>query len=288
VGVAVVLRHRTLLALDLVTAIGGAAAVLAISRIYGIPWPYLMFGVFGVTATAVLGIGGAALALLDRLPSVRARAASVVGATGLVLIVLLSVRLIAVAGDAAPDSVEQTARLARLVPPTVSALEAGTGAASGDRGHYLVTWADAAGGGSEGIGMVNELIRHGFDVGVRERDRVQIGPHRVMARDEATAEVVIATGGSIDALAKRPGVAQIYLEDERTAAERADFAEARTDAIHALRGLGREDLVPRVDTDLFGLALNEGLPPTVLDPITRMLDIGLPIGVFIAPVEEGT
>jgi hypothetical protein len=276
-------RHRSLLALHGVVGAGAAIAMITISRIYGVPWPYLMLWVFSVTALMVLVVVGTLAALLGRSPRLARSAPRWMGAAALAALAVLSLRLVLLAPDARTDTPEQTAQLSRIVDPTVEALDARAGAATGSDGRYLVTWSDAGGGGALGLGMVNELIRHGYDVGVDADARVQIGPGRVRSPEAATAEVVVASGGGIELTAERSGAVRVAYDDPRTAAERADAAEARELAIEALERIGREDLVPRVDTDVFGLALNEGLPPEVTAHLARILDIGLPVGVFLVP-----
>jgi hypothetical protein len=206
------------------------------------------------------------------------------GAAGLLLVAALSVRLLAIAPDATTETPDQTAQLGRLVPDTVAALEGGVGAADGHDGHYLVQWSDATNGGSEGIGLVNELIRRGFDVGVEEREGVKMGPHRVRDDAEASARIVLASGGWIDHWAAMPGAIRIAYDDPATDAERAEFATVRTQAIEALRQQGREDLVERIDTDLFGIALNEGVGGDASLLFGRLLEIGVPVAVFVLPM----
>ncbi|MEO7571112.1 MAG: hypothetical protein ABIX10_01620 [Acidimicrobiales bacterium] len=287
VGAALGLRHRRLLALHAVVAIASVVAVLAISRIYGVPWTYLMLWAFGIGALMLLSVAATAAVVLGRIAPaagdlVRGRNLTL---GGLGALALLCARLLVVAPDATTETPEQTGRLARLVPPTVAALEDEVGAASDDGGRYLLTWADAAYGGSEGIGMVNELIRRGYDVGVEERARVLFGPHHVRPPAEATARIVVASGGWADRWANEPGAVQVALDDTRTDTERAEYEHVRRAATDRLRELGREDLVDRVDTDLFGLALNEGLSTDVTRLLGRLLDIGLPVAVFVAPPE---
>jgi hypothetical protein len=238
--------------------------------------------VFGVTALSVLGIAAAPASLLAR-GEHRHAIARGTAIAALVGVVALSTRLILLAPDARTATPEQTSQLARIVAPTLDALESGEGAATGDEGRYLVTWLDGGTGGALGLGMVNELMRHGYDVGVDQRARVQIGPRHVRSPEEATAEVVVVTGGAIDSVARRPGAVRVASDDPRTAEERDGAREAKEEAIQALERIGRPDLIPRIDTDLFGLALNEGLPPEVTGPLARMLDAGHEAAVFVVP-----
>ena len=279
------LRHRRLLALHAVVGGGVVVAAVAISRIHGVPWPYLMQWGFGLGALMLVSIVATVVVLARRwLPAVRRPATTrALGLAGTALVALLAVRLLLLAPDATTGTPEQTAQLARLVGPTARALEEGAGAASGDGGRYKVTWFDATHGGSEGIGMVNELIRRGYDVGVHERDRIRIGAHRVRDDAEATAHLVMASGGWIERIEAEPGAVRIAEDDARTPAEAAEYEEVRTAAIAALRDNGREDLVDRLDTDLFDVALNQGIPVEVSLLIGRMLDIGVPVAVFVLP-----
>jgi hypothetical protein len=93
----------------------------------------------------------------------------------------------------------------------------------------------------------------------------------------------MASGGWIERIEAEPGAVRIAEDDARTPAEAAEYEEVRTAAIAALRDNGREDLVDRLDTDLFDVALNQGIPVEVSLLIGRMLDIGVPVAVFVLP-----
>jgi hypothetical protein len=286
-GTAVALRHRRLLALHAIVAGSLVVAWAAISRIHGVPWPYLMSWAFGIGALMLLAIGATvAVVAVQRRPELRrpgtVAAISVVGLAG---VALLSLRLLLLAPDAHPDQAGETALLARLTGPTVEALEDGVGAATAQDGTYQVVWYDATHGGSVGIGLVNELVRRGFHVGVDETERVRIGPHRVLDRADATARVVVASGGWIEEVAEREGAVQVAYDDERTAAERAEFEEVREAAAEALTATGRGELVDRLDRDLFDVALNQGVDPEVSLLVGRLIEIGVPTAVYVLPGE---
>jgi hypothetical protein len=290
VGVAAALRHRRLLVLHAIVGGAGAVAVAAISRIYGVPWAYLMLWAWGIGALMALSILATVTVLMGRRwPNLQtSRAAFGIGCIGLVLTVALSARLLAIAPDATAATPDQTEQLGRLLPGTLAGLEDGAGAATGHGGRYNVYWDDATHGGSEGIGLVNELVRRGYDVGVDDRDGVKIGVHRVRPAEEATARVVLASGGWIDRWAAEPGAMRLAFDDPRTVAEQAEFADVRDAAIEELRTAGRPELVERLDTDLFDLALNQGLDSDVSLLLGRMLDIGVPVAVFVLPPETGS
>jgi hypothetical protein len=287
VAASAALRHRRLLGLHLLVGGSALVATIAISRIYGIAWPYLMLWAYGIGALMLLAIVATLVAVAHRWRPQLAtpRTAVALGTTGLVVIAGLSLRLLAIAPDADTETPDQTEQLGRLVPDTVAALEAGVGAAEGRDGRYLVTWSDATNGGSEGIGLVNELIRRGFDVGVEASEGVKMGPHRVRPPDDATARIVLASGGWIERWEGEPDAVRIAYDDPATDAERAEFAQVRAEAIAQLRAQGREDLIDRVDTDLFSVALNEGVGGAASLAFGRLLDIGVPVAVFVLPAE---
>ena len=118
-----------------------------------------------------------------------------------------------------------------------------------------------------------------------EREAVKIGVHRVRPAEEATAKVVVASGGWIDRWRDVPGAVLVTLDDPRSDQDRADFAAARADAVVGLRALGRSDLIDQLDSDLFGIALNAGLPREVTIFTGVMIDIGVPTAVFVLPPE---
>lgn len=290
VAAAAWLRHRRLLALHLVVGTGVAVAVVAISRIFGVPWPYLMLWAFGIGALMALSIVATAAVLLARAwPRLRAPdALQAASLAGLVLVAVLSVRLLVLAPDATPETPDQTQQLARLVPDTVAALEQGAGAATAGDGRYLVLWSDATNGGSEGIGLVNELVRRGYRVGVDAREGVKLGAARVWPPEQATARIVFASGGWIEHWAAEPGAVRVAYDDPRTAAERAEFEEVRARAVDALVASGRGELVDRLDSDLFGVALNEQVDGSVNLLLARLLDLGVPAAVFVLPAPGAT
>ena len=69
--------------------------------------------------------------------------------------------------------------LLAVVPDTEAAINAAIGPAVGPDGRYLVRWNDALLIGSQGYGLVNELERDGYHVGVQEAYHVPVTPQRV-------------------------------------------------------------------------------------------------------------
>jgi hypothetical protein len=282
------LRHRALLRLDFVLGVAVLLALVSMTRIFGLVWYYLVLWAWGITALMALAIVWTAVALvsrrLDRAGSARV---ATIGAGALVGVVVLFSALFTV--DAA--SVELPAprlseTLSVLVPPTVDALEEPSAPGGGRDGRYLVTLRDPVDIGAAGYGLMNELDRHGFDIGVVEG----LGPgatrYRVRDPADATGVVHLAIGPeNIATWRAKPGVREVAITDPRTREERAEFARLRIEVIDEFEAAGLNTLVRTVDENLFGLSLNTRVPESTRQKLVRMTDLGLPAAVFIGPRE---
>jgi hypothetical protein len=83
--------------------------------------------------------------------------------------------------------------LDELVPQVVSALER-------DYAHlddYLLVWSEFS-TGALGRGLMNELVRRGFDVGGVEYFRAELRPHRAVSPSEVSAVLVVVAGSEIE------------------------------------------------------------------------------------------
>ena len=144
-------------------------------------------------------------------------------------------------------------------------------------------WSDAYFFGSQGFALVNELERAGFDVGMYEPWHVPVTQHRVIPYDQATAELVMATGGFVDQWRADDRVVEVASYDPRTDAEREQFAALRDDLIADLEANGLDDLVPIVDTNLFGVRVDPRLSQQAREDAARLLILGQETAVFIGP-----
>ena len=72
-------------------------------------------------------------------------------------------------------------------------------------------------------------------------------------------------------------------QNPRSRAERAEFRRLHARVDRRLRSGGRDDLLPLLDSQLFLLALAPDLPPEVERDTRRMLELGEPVAVFVAP-----
>ncbi len=167
--------------------------------------------------------------------------------------------------------------------PTAAALEAGTGAATGVDGRYLVAWRDASLFASQGVGLLVELERLGFDVGVQRAWEVPAGRHRRIRPVDATAIVHLASRGHVGTTRTLAGAVEVAQADLRTTEERAEFTKLHDEVVAALTQAGLGNLVPVVDFNLFAAALEERMPNELTPNLTRMLDLGQESVVFILP-----
>ena len=154
--------------------------------------------------------------------------------------------------------------LGAVVGPTTAALRRLQ--SQGKRGPYLVTWLpDAEAIGSAGFGLLNELLRGGFDVRAEEAFRPGATRYHVIDRPPTDARGPPRDGSRYRELAcgsplQRSGVVRSSIGSERTR-----FDTLRADVIGSLRSDSLGALVPQVDNNLFMLALAPRVPATHAD-----------------------
>jgi hypothetical protein len=185
--------------------------------------------------------------------------------------------------DTDPPEPHLSSTLGAVLPDTIDALERGDGAAVGRDGRYMVTFSDALYFGSQSYGLVSELERAGFDVGMLDVLHVPVTDHRVIGPDHADAALVFATGQNIELWRNVPGAVEVAYMEPRDAAERAEFVELRAEVIDDLRSEDLDDLVPLIDGNLFGLSIDERISGDTRRATARMLELGAPTAVLIAP-----
>jgi hypothetical protein len=294
------LRHRRLLRLHAVVGVALLFAVWSISRIFGQLWYYLMTWMWGVTALLLLAVGWTAVAAYNarrsaapvpagdadgtaaRTPARLSLARAGVGA----LLAVTVVSSVVFSVDAASTEVPAqplSETMETIVPEVVRALNDGDEQYRGQDERYLVNWSDLLYIGAQGVGLVNELDRAGFDVGVVGPWGTAVGRFRVRTPAEATSYVHLANGEEVDAWRARPGMVELAYLDPRTPAERARFEELRELVIEDLEADGLTDLLDDVDRNLFAAAIDERISKVAQDGMTEMGDLGLPTAVFVGP-----
>jgi hypothetical protein len=276
---------RSLGALHVVVGASLALTAFSVSRIFGEVWFYLTLwgwaiGLLAVAATTATGIELVRARSTPR-PVLARRAALGAALVGLILVGRFAVD----AWDSAHADASVARQLAAAIDDVEAGLERGEGLAEGRDGRYLVTWSDALHIGSQGFGLLSELERLGFDVGVEPSKRVPATAHRVLAAEQATARVHLATGAFVDRWRAAPDAVEIAYVDERTEADRAEQSELLERVTDQLEDLGLADLAPRLEDNLFGASIDPRLPEDLRTDLGRLLEIGSPMAVFVVPVD---
>ena len=262
------MRHRALLRLDLVLGVALVLGVISISRIFGQLWYYLMIWAWGITALMVLAVVWTAAELL---PGLRRFGLPLLGA-----VIVVSTLVFAVdAADSEPPALPLSRTMSHLVPDAVEDLD--------DDDTYLVTWTDALYIGSQGISLLNELDRRGFDVGAIKPWGVPSTKHRVMEPEEADALVHLANGFHLGRWREKPGIVEVATFEPRSPAEIDEFERLRAEVIEELEAIGVGERIVDVDENLFAAAIDTRIPKATQDKMGRMLDLGLPTAVFVGP-----
>jgi hypothetical protein len=206
-------------------------------------------------------------------------------AVPLTLVVLLSSRATATVPDVEPSDNQLSRVLHALVPGTTEALAAGEGEAIGEDGRYIVGFDDALHIGSQAYGLVTELERAGFDVGMDPAFGVPITHHRTIRPEEATARVELVSGVFLEAWREVPGALEVAAVDLRTPAELAELERLRGQVVAGLEEEGLAELIPFLETNLFRAAIDQRASEPLRVKMDRMLKIGMPTSIFITPPE---
>lgn len=277
--------------LHVVVGASGILMIVAISRIFGRVWYYLTLwgwavGLLGLLAILWTVAEAAEERERERGPSV-VRRLPVVSLSVVLAVVglLVTGRFAASAWTSQHADEPVAAQLAAVVDEVAIGLEASAGAATGREGRYLVSWSDVVHIGSQGYGLLNELERRSFDVGVAYGARVPATAHRVLDPARATARIHLATGVNVERWREVPGAVELVSTDPRSSSERVEQERLRREVIDTLRRLGLDDLVGSVDDNLFGAAIDERVPDATQRQMGRMLEIGAPLAVFVTPVD---
>ena len=275
--VAVRLQHTLLVRLHTVLASTLALTVVSMSRIFGVRWFYLTLWAW-VTTTLIIVATAWTLVVLARhlrpaLTTTLDQHRIVWGLAALAALATTSMVVLAPSTDHPEEYLGET--VGELLGPTSAALDPDSS--------YVVEWRDAYFFGSQGFGLLGELDRAGFDVGATEFNLVPSTSARTKRPGEAGEAVVLVTGEFIDAYRADERFEEIAFTDPRTEAERVEYGELRTRVTDELRAAGLDDLADLVDTNLFGLDIDERIPPATKELTTRMIALGQPAAVFLGP-----
>lgn len=277
------MRRRDLLDLHLVVAAAVLFGFVSITRIFGPIWFWLVLSNRGTTMLLVIAtVWTAAVALRHARWATRERGLAALAGAFVVTAALLTYD--SADTDLPPSETRDSEVLAQIAPATARALRAGDAPGGGPGGRYLVLFdEDPFDLGATGEGLVLELERQGFDVGVSERFGPDMVPHRVLRPDEATATIHQVVGTvAIDRWRAMPGAVEVALHEPRTAAQQARYDRDYADVVEELRQIGRDDLVARLTIGLTALVFDQSVPQEIRDDVAVLVDYGQPTAVFVA------
>jgi hypothetical protein len=300
--------RRELLRLHLVVAVALAIGFVSLSRIIGVPWFYLHLWGMGTTLLMVLATLWTGFAAAGRplfVPT--ADAADAADADGpepapaptrwahrerRVVVAGLLAALLVVTGmftdDAAHTEIpvpRLTRTLRHVAPDTVADLTAPDAPGGGKNGRYLVQWIDPIGIGEHGWGLLDELERHGLHVYVDTSNAVPARFHRLLEGQPPTAIVTVVGGERlIDDFRQDPERQEVAYFEPRSPGERARFDELRADVQSTIDDVGLSDEID-LDTSLFTTGQTSTLPRRSKLELGEMIDLGLPVAVFVEPVD---
>jgi hypothetical protein len=281
------LRHRALLRLDAVLGVALLLGLASTARIFGFVWYYLSLWGWGVATLMTVAVGWTVAAALATRPGGAGPGLRRAGAVGLAVVVVAGLVSLTVdatsATTATNSSVELSRMMGRLAPPTIDAIESGDVPGGGPDGRYVVSWNDPLGVGAQGYGLLLELERRGIDVGALPPHRAGTRLHRILDPDEATGEVHLSVGEDVEVWRADPEAVEVAFVEPRDRAEREEYERLRAQSIDALRRAGLDDLVPNVDANVIILATDPRVPPHLQRVFVRMVALGLPTAVFVAP-----
>ena len=255
-------KKNPLLFLDLVLAIALISCILSAGRIFGPVFFYLVLWSWCLCALMTLATVWGAIVFLQRwhvpLPAQRVRVISNIALAALLVAIGVRFQQQARKVSVSP-SAGQSAELGQLVTSTELALRT----TKPGRGHptYLVAFDDPYQLGSQAFGLLDELERAGYRVGVAKAFGVYAEPHRVLQPRSATAELLVAVGPSVAMWESHTNLVEVAKVDPSTPLQRYVFQHLSAEAASELRAAGRTDLIPEIGLNLFSLSADLVCPP---------------------------
>jgi len=275
--IAIRLKHHSLVALHSLLAVTLVLTTMSMSRIFGERWYYLTLWAWVTTTLLVVAVAWTAVVwlrrgrpeLTDQLSSTRLA----VACGSVALVASVSMVVVAPSTDHPEEYLGDTVR--ELLGPTADALDP-------DR-TYVVEWYDAYFFGSQAFGLVNELRRDGFDVGAGPYWRVPITTSRTIPAGGADAAIVFVTGVFVDDWRADDRFVEVATIDPRDPDQLIEYEALRTELLVDLTATGLDDLIPLVDTNLYGVRVDQRISETARALSKIMIRLGQETSVFLGP-----
>jgi hypothetical protein len=276
-------HNRTLWALHATVAASVLVAWLAMSRILGVAWPYLLLWGWSIGLLMSMAIvASAALLVQNRLDEKWRGRVARLAVVGVALTGIFCVRLSGETAQIASNAPNASLQTRALAEQTAAKLAERKSAGQADS--YLLAWSDVL-SGVQGFGLLDELDRRGFAVRVGFENST-ILPKRCLSDDSgAAARLFLASGDWIGDLQAMPGAVEIAYADPRTPQEQKEFANLYGDVVAVLRERRREDLIAGLSRNLLGVH-GQAQDPWLGFMLGRMIDLGHPAAVFVLPIKK--
>jgi hypothetical protein len=238
---------RAGLSLVVTLGISWFIGLFAISRIFGefypyvIRWSWVLAGLaFAVSAWIVVREA------LGRMAD-RRNQFERIGLVAVVAVVTVVSTTAAVAfGRSDLPSLRDSRLVGGVVPEIIDDLDPSA--------RHLIRWHDPASLGGVGYGVLLELERRGFAVGVDVWGAAAALPHRVYPEETVQTVLWVVTGDvAVETMRRRDDAVELGFFDQRTDVERARSVELRSAIEQRLVEIGRPDLIDTLDTQ-YGLA----------------------------------
>lgn len=259
-------RHRLLIGLHGVVGLGLLASVLAVAAVFGEVFLYLFRWVSILTAMAIFATGGALVTWMRPRLGWRWKGA-VAG------VVLCGLTVSAVARiERAEVPYRFGWRTASLLGP-----ELARGLA---HQHYFLDWDDPVTLGGVGFGILGQLARAGFEVGVNPSLRSGVESERTLLPEQAEARLVLVTGRRVNLWKAAYPDAMVASVDPRSSVEVARVAQL-VEELAAL-GLSASELSSR---PYFAVVLDPTTPEGVRERVGQLIDLGDQTAAFVIPID---
>jgi len=283
-GVSLRLGDRDLVRFHAITAAALAAGVVSISRVVPPTWYWVMFWGWGLSMMVLVAVVWTGAVLASRYSP---EFPFVVAARVAAAAVMLTAAVVFIAETATGPRLGDYGRgqaLGQLLPPTLAALESDPRLVD-HVGPYRVNWSDPVWLGVQGFALINELERAGFDVGTELHWLPEVRSKRVLAEGGASASIRLVGGIFIDQLRADPSAIELAYYDARTATERGEYEEARSDLIVRLRATGQTELIREVDSNTWALKRDD-LDAEIKNLADELIELGVAQAIFYVPTSD--
>ncbi len=279
-------RNRLLMLLDAVVAGTLVLALVALSKIYGDVYWYLMLWMWTIVAAMVASIVWSGIEVVRGLDLAPRTRHLVRGAGAAVLAAGVALLFVAIVVEAARAEIPDrrlSNQMAHVVPQTIADIKAGRAPGDTGRGSFVVNWNDPVNLGDGGYTLLDELNGHGIRAGLRPFFWGIIPSNEIVRPGTERGVVHLAVGNAdIARWRAKPGAVEVATYDGRSPAQKREYVRLRAEARRIIRAAGRDPGI--MDTNgVTGASLDTSLPAQARRDLSRMGDIGLPVAVFLAP-----